>query len=482
MRPTCARGDLECQLGLVWPPLTAVVSETATSTYASLLALRLPRAPSVLMKSVASLLHVLKSTVDQCYYAFLLGAGCSISSGIKSATQLIKEWRPLAFIAANTDSLPRHRPISDYFLLAQALSSEYPISLDLLVSDESYLKIGANPAPGDSERPLNLLYNPPVAPTWHSCGTRIGEAFLRDPAANETIIYTGPEVTRFATLYKEWVQVQEWFDQPNEYAVLFEMLFALPSQRRAYVETEIAEALPYWGYLYLAEMMASSLFGICFTTNFDDLLSDAFSTFVPNTKPMVCAHDSLISQMRLTSKRPKIIKLHGDFLYDSIKNTESEVRSLERNMRSKFSQFSRELGLVVVGYSGNDLSIMSILAQLLRRSDTFPFGVHWCVRKDARIGPYLENLRNMPRVTLYQIDDFDCLMAELYEALNMGLPQFATDPFSVLNRPLNKCASRHDPPCLAHPLLIRHIEALHRSLEGHSEQFCAKCEMKRWKD
>ena len=149
-------------------------------------------------------------------------------------------------------------------------------------------------------------------------------------------------------------------------------------------------------------------------------------------------------------------------------------------MKAKFSQFSRELGLVVVGYSGNDLSIMSILTQLLKKKDTFPFGVHWCIRKDTRIGPYLENLLNMPRVALYQIDDFDCLMAELYETFDLGPPQFATDPFSVLHRPVNKCASFGDAPSPAHPLLTRHIDVLHRSLEGHSEWFCVKCKMKRW--
>jgi hypothetical protein len=52
-------------------------------------------------------------------------------------------------------------------------------------------------------------------------------------------------------------------------------------------------------------------------------------------RPIVCAHDSAISSITITSKRPKIIKLHGDYLFDDIKSTVRETESLEENNKKE---------------------------------------------------------------------------------------------------------------------------------------------------
>ena len=56
---------------------------------------------------------------------------------------------------------------------------------------------------------------------------------------------------------------------------------------------------------------------------FDDLIIEACYLYSERMRPIVAAHDSVIQGVRVTSSRPKIIKLHGDFLYDNIKNTMS---------------------------------------------------------------------------------------------------------------------------------------------------------------
>jgi hypothetical protein len=68
-------------------------------------------------------------------------------------------------------------------------------------------------------------------------------------------------------------------------------------------------------------------------------------------------------------------------LYDSIKNTVTETQALEKNMRDKFMQFAREYGLIVIGYGGNDSSIMNILDAMLRSEGYLPNGLYWCKRK-----------------------------------------------------------------------------------------------------
>src|SRR5215813_4715394 len=108
----------------------------------------------------------------------------------------------------------------------------------------------------------------------------------------------------------------------------------------------------------------------------------------------------------MTSERPKIIKLHGDFLFDNIKNTVSELETLEANMRQKFTQYASEFGLIVIGYRGADRSVMDTLSLLLRNEALFQYGVYWCFRKGSKLSPKPEALLQYRRFRLVEIDGF----------------------------------------------------------------------------
>ncbi|MEG6362497.1 MULTISPECIES: SIR2 family protein [Enterobacter cloacae complex] len=232
---------------------------------------------------------------------------------------------------------------------------------------------------------------------------------------------------------------QPWFDKENEYSELFEALYDQPTQRREFIESCITGANPSWGYVYLTNLLDKGHFNTIFTTNFDDLVNEACFTFSNNLRPIVCAHDSSIASVRLTTTRPKIIKLHGDFLFDNIKNTIRELESLEDNMRAKFRQFATEFGMIVVGYSGHDRSIMDTLNTLLHSGTCFPHGIYWCVRDGIDNLPEpLKNLARFPHFHLIKIDGFDEFMAELHEALGCSLQQEVVEPYSALSNKLDR--------------------------------------------
>ena len=213
----------------------------------------------------------------------------------------------------------------------------------------------------------------------------------------------------------------EWFDPANPYSSLFEHRYDLQRQRRIFVEHEVAGKTPSLGYAYLVNMIENGFFNTVFTTNFDDLLNEAFYQY-SNNRPIVCAHDSSISGVSVTSDRPKVIKLHGDYLFDNIKTTLRETESLETNMRLKFQEFAKDYGLIVVGYSGQDRSIMDILTFLLQQEDYFKNGIYWCIRKgeENNVGSELKKLLWRERVFYVIIDGFDELMSELNYFLNDG--------------------------------------------------------------
>lgn len=269
-------------------------------------------------------------------YTLLLGAGCSVTSGIRTGGNLIEEWRKEIYLQ---------------------LSNE---------NSENY----------NSEDAKNFLNKNHGA----------------------------------------------WYNISNEYSSLFEKKYDLPRQRRVFVEKEVSDKTPSIGYAYLMNLVKEKYFNTLFTTNFDDLINEAFYQF-SDSRPIVCAHDSSINSITITSKRPKIIKLHGDYLFDDIKSTLRETESLENNIRNKFIEFAKDFGLIVVGYSGNDRSIMDILNYLLKNEEYYMNGIYWCIRKDDEISEELRKLLWKERVYFVEIEGFDEFFAELhFKLLDNKLP------------------------------------------------------------
>lgn len=235
-------------------------------------------------------------------------------------------------------------------------------------------------------------------------------------------------------------QHPDWYDQNNEYSSLFEKKFDLPSQRRRFVELQVDKKLPSIGYAYLVELFESNFFDTVFTTNFDDLINEAFYQF-SSDRPLLCAHDSSIKGISITSTRPKIIKLHGDYLFDSIKSSLKETESLESNTREKLIEFTKEYGLIFVGYAGNDNSIMDVLKYLLKQDDYLRNGIYWCIRKEDDFTPELFKLLNLDKVYWVEIDGFDEFMAELIHELggelSLGGNQKSTKRERMINNFIN---------------------------------------------
>ena len=254
--------------------------------------------------------------------------------------------------------------------------------------------------------------------------------------------------------FPAWLSEQPWHEE-GEYGMLFERLHPLPEMRRRVVESLVEDAEPSWGYAYLANLMEHNYFNVVFTTNFDDLLTEACYRYTDSTRPLVAAHDSAMRNVRIKSARPKIIKLHGDFLYESIKNTPEETKALESNTLEKVKQFSREYGLVVIGYSGRDVSIMNALQEALHEENSFLSGIFWCVYKsDLRISSALQRIAEDERVFIVPIDGFDGLMAEINDATGKGLPVGLSSPYNFTRDRVSILSDRNAPG-LSHPIIAR---------------------------
>ena len=267
--------------------------------------------------------------------------------------------------------------------------------------------------------------------------------------------------------YQKWLGNQNWFKHEDEYSILFEAIYDQPSQRRVHIEECIKNAHPSWGYVYLTNLLFSRFFDVVFTTNFDDLINEACYLYSDGLRPIVAAHDSAIQGIRVTSGRPKIIKLHGDFLYDNIKNTLAELETLETNTKRKLNQFAQEYGLVVLGYSGRDRSVMDTLDLLLRDEEHYKQGVYWCLRRGAPKSSRLEHLLRRDRVYLVEVDGFDEFMADLHEAAQLPLPKPIARPFDMARDRARLFVEVKD-ALKSHPVISSHVTEVLGGINTHS--------------
>ncbi len=245
--------------------------------------------------------------------------------------------------------------------------------------------------------------------------------------------------------YPKWLStLKEDLNQTSEYGVLFQYTRKTKEERQMFIEQLFADRIPSPGYMYLAGLINAGKFNRILTTNFDDLLTDALVKYY-GIKPINCAFDSAVTSFSNTSLRPKIIKLHGDFLYENIRNTDDELVTLGKNMEDKMIEMCEDRGLIVVGYSGDDESVMTPITENLRRNKKFlTKGIHWCLynphfcnsTNDAKKESHIpERLRFIAknysdRVFLYSIRGFDSFMESAFTKSGLELPDTVLNPYN----------------------------------------------------
>src|SRR5436309_11819786 len=180
--------------------------------------------------------------------------------------------------------------------------------------------------------------------------------------------------------YPEWKEAWQggYGRQPGDYALLFSYTCPAADARQGFIENICSGCEPGPGYIYLTSLTLAGYFQTFLTTNFDDLIHDALFRY-GGIKPLVCAFGSQVSSIRPQSPRPKIVKLHGDFLFNNLRNVGDEVARLDRNMEEKFERTCESYGLIVIGYSGQDQSIIAPLRAMLHQRNRLNHGLHWCI-------------------------------------------------------------------------------------------------------
>jgi hypothetical protein len=166
-------------------------------------------------------------------------------------------------------------------------------------------------------------------------------------------------------------RIQEWLDRrggyppnfdPSEYSVYAQACFPTSTDRRSYFQNYVRAAVPFIGYRLLPLLTRVGLIRTLWTTNFDGLPARACAA-----RGVSCIEVGIDSQHRIAlvpaSGDLRVVSLHGDYRYDELKNTATELQSQEAELHKELVADLRDHDLIVIGYSGRDTSLTRFIRE-----------------------------------------------------------------------------------------------------------------------
>ena len=241
-------------------------------------------------------------------------------------------------------------------------------------------------------------------------------------ASEKSIKITNIE-QRFYEFEKEienWVRIKYTNIPKNEYGFFFEKTFSSSQDRRNYIKEMLKFSKPSIGYKIINFLIKEQIIWHYITTNFDNLIQKVYPDIVVISEENI---NKCKDYIKINSTSPIVVKLHGDFRYDLLKNTDEETQLLHQSVMNELTHLFDSLGLIVVGYSGRDESVMSFLENFVENeTGTFTNGFYWCIREGEvekqRIKTLIDKLKKKGiEADFVKITSFDDFLIGIYNQI-----------------------------------------------------------------
>lgn len=270
------------------------------------------------------------------------------------------------------------------------------------------------------------------------------QIFCREHNLSKREVDTGDKIwiDRIEDFFRRTSQLPPDGD-PTEYAAAFEAVYPHPRHRRQYIADAIVQGTPCFGHRVLGSLLASGKADCVFTTNFDALIEKSATSaneLLPigdQRHPTVAAIDSSDRAIRCLNESdwPLVAKLHGDYQSTALKNTNSELEKQDASMRHVLIDASARFGMVFVGYSGRDASVMAALAEALRKPVPFPNGLYWVTSSASRLLPSVSQFLERARVVGVDVALVDC---KTFDELGADIIKHVDLPRSIMDHVVQK--------------------------------------------
>lgn len=220
-------------------------------------------------------------------------------------------------------------------------------------------------------------------------------------------------------IVQSWLESQHYDNMPpngslDEYSFYFEKAYPIEADRVAYFKKICSEIAPYIGYKLLCLLNKYGLVQTTWTTNLDGLIERAAHQLNISPKNINLDNPSAIYDP-YTSKEIRIVSLHGDYKFSSLKNTTKELDNQNEIFIESLTHCLKDQHLIVLGYSGRDKSLMNALEQSFQKNG---YGrLYWCgygsiIPNEVQL--LIENVRARGREAYYiDTQGFDHVMLSI---------------------------------------------------------------------
>jgi Tfp pilus assembly protein PilF len=229
------------------------------------------------------------------------------------------------------------------------------------------------------------------------------------------------------------------FDPKNpapHYSQLYELLYRDKDQAGfSYLESVMEGKEPSYGYSVLSYLLSGTHHRIVITTNFDNLITDALAIHA-STFPIVVNEDSLVHYVRANVHRPLVAKIHGSLGFKP-KSRSGDLK-LDDPWKKALAAIFQTHTPVVIGYDGNDGSLMKLLEESAPGAPEF---LWWCYHCPTGVNPHQRAAEQPERVRqlvasrsaeFVPIPGFDLFMLRLLTRMKKEFPDKIPDLFLQL--------------------------------------------------
>lgn len=334
-------------------------------------------------------------------YALLLGAGCSVSSQIESAGGVIELLKSVAYLR----ELPTQTTCTpflelEYGKLILFLKKWHEENRD----NDEFIKFQAE---------HKQCIEKSIEVETRNFNEYYEEMFYSIIAKKYPDYLDRSLLERNRILHELLLDHKEDIVKDREYSYWFEQYSTASEDIHSFLTELMNDKNPSEAYIFLADLFINRLFSVAFTTNFDNLLAEALSLLGVRSKEILFDANGIDDTLSKIS--PNIIKLHGDYMYNNTKNLSDETRKLSMPLQLQLESVLSKCGLIVIGYSGADNSIMYALEVISKK---YSFPLFWCeleqnVNNDKLHWRARELVMNSSNAYFIPIENFDSLIEKL---------------------------------------------------------------------
>jgi len=229
-------------------------------------------------------------------------------------------------------------------------------------------------------------------------------------------------------------KIQSYFDgkgcpevwSTEEYSYYFELVFGDDyAAQQSYIQDQMStdKVTLTIGPRVLASLLEIGRARLVFTTNFDDILEDAYAAVAGKNLTSFNLEGSYAALEALNAERfPLYAKIHGDFRYQNIKNLSKDLINNDAEIQRCFIAAAGRYGLIVAGYSGRDSNVMAMIEQALSQPNPFPHGIWWTVPHTSSVAPSVVSLIEAARekgiaAHIVKAGTFDLMLYKIWRQL-----------------------------------------------------------------